>query len=70
MAVNNVYDPSIDWVNVPSYTINGNNGIILENKYNTDRKPAAVRYCFDNCPDNPPVYNGEGLPAIPFAVLL
>ena len=31
---------------------------------------AAVRYCFDNCPDNPPVYNGEGLPAIPFAVLL
>ncbi len=68
--VDNVYDPSIDWVNVPSYTIDGNDGIILENKYNTDRKPAAVRYCFDNCPDNPPVYNGEGLPAIPFAVLL
>ena len=73
-AASNVYDACIEWINVPSYKVNGSNELVInintDNICNTGRKPVAVRYCFDNCPDNPPVYNGVRLPAIPFAVMI
>lgn len=62
-----VYDNRINWSVADGYKPGGENELILQTNGTV---PVAVRYCFSNCPSNPPVYNGAGLPAIPFVSLI
>lgn len=66
----NIYDKVIEWNPAGNVTITGDNTVEIELKKKAGYNPIAIRYCHCNCPAKPPLYNGEELPAIPFAVML
>lgn len=79
-ASESVYDPFITWIrpsDADDIRISGENTVVItlsdDIRHIIDtqnEKPAAVRYCYDNCPSDPPLYNGADLPMIPFAVII
>lgn len=61
-----IFDENEDkkWKQVSDVSVKDNTVVIK----GLPEKVKAVRYCYDNCPYKPPIYDMNGLPASPFVL--